>query len=63
MPTEVGGTMGNPGVPAGGYGIAQQVMPGGSSIAAEIEGRMSGGGQQAPIRRNVGEGTMGASMN
>ena len=59
VPTEVDGTMGNPGVPASGHGIDLQLMPGGSPSAAEIEGRM----RQAPSRRPVGQGTMGASMN
>ena len=63
MPTEVDGTMGNSGIPAGGHGIEHQVMPGGSLSAAEIEGMMSDRGQQAPLRSHVGEGTMGASMN
>ena len=64
VPTEVDGTMGNPGVPAGGHGIEYQMMPGGSPSAAEIEGRVSGGGvQQAPLRRQLGQGSMTASMN
>lgn len=65
-PTEVDGTMGNPGVPAGGHGIEHQMMPGGSPSAAEIDGRMSSGVQQAPLRKPVGseqQGMMGASMN
>ena len=55
-PTEVDGTMGNPGVPASGHSIE----PGDarwSPSAAEIEGKMRGGGRQAPLRRHVGEGT------
>ena len=66
VPTEVDGTMGNPGIPAGGHGIDQQMMPGGSPSAAEIEGRMSVGMQQAPLRKPIisgQQGPMGASMN
>ena len=64
VPTEVDGTMGNPGVPTGGHGIENQLMPGGSPSAAEIEGRESGGGFQAPpVRRHVGQqGTLESSM-
>ena len=54
MATEVDGTMGNPGIPAGGHGIERQMMPGGSPSAAEIDGRMSGGVQQAPRPTPVG---------
>ena len=66
VPTEVDGTMGNPGIPAGGHGIEQQMMPGGSPSAVEIEGRMSVGMQQAPLRKPISsgqQGIMGASMN
>jgi len=38
--TEVDGTMGNPGVPHGGHGIAGQTQPGGSPSAQEIDGRV-----------------------
>ena len=62
VPTEVDGTMGNPGIPAGGHGIEYQMMPGGSPSAAEMEGKMSSGVQQAPLRRHVGQSTTGASM-
>lgn len=66
VPTEVDGTMGNPGIPAGGHGIEHQMMPGGSPSAAEIDGRISGGVQQPPLRKPTGsgqQGTMGAQMN
>ena len=66
VPTEVDGTMGNPGVPAGGHGIEYQMMPGGSPSAAEIDGRMSSGVPQAPLRKPVGgaqQGFIGSSMN
>lgn len=66
VPTEVDGTMGNPGIPAGGHAIEHQMMQGGSSSAAEIDGRISAGVQQAPLCRPVGsgqQGIMGASMS
>lgn len=66
VPTEVDGTMGNPGIPAGGHGILHQMMPGGSPSAAEIDGRISSGVQQPPLRKPTGngqQGTMGAQMN
>lgn len=67
VPTEVDGTLGNPGIPNGGHGIEYQMMPGGSPSAAEIEGRMSTGAQQAPMRRPIGgggqQGVMGSSLN
>lgn len=67
VPTEVDGTMGNPGIPAGGHGIAYQMMPGGSPSAAEIEGRMSTGAQQPPLRNPIvgaaQQGGMGSSLN
>lgn len=66
VPTEVDGTMGNPGMPAGGHGIEYQMMPGGSPSAAEIDGRMSSGMRQAPLRRPIGggrQGIVGASIN
>ena len=66
VPAEVDGTIGNPGIPAGGHGIEYQMMPGGSPSAAEIDGRMSDGAQQAPLRKPVSgaqQGIMGASMN
>jgi hypothetical protein len=44
-PIEIDGTIGNPGVPTGGHGITQQMQPGGSPSAAEIDGRMKVGGQ------------------
>lgn len=68
VPTEVDGTMGNPGIPTGGHGIEHQMLPGGSPSAAEIEGRMSTGAQ-APLRKPIGgagggqSGVMGASLN
>lgn len=66
--TEVDGTMGNPGVPAEGHGISQQMHPGGSPSAAEIDGRMGMGGHglgggdipQGPPQSNGG---MRASMS
>ena len=42
------------------------MMPGGSPSAAEMEGRISGGVQQLPLRKPVSngqQGIMGASMN
>ena len=56
--------MGNPGVLAGGHGIDHQLMPGGSPSAAEVEGRVSPGGLQAPpAPRHVGQqGSLEASM-
>ena len=69
VPTEVDGTMGNPGIPTGGHGIEYQMMPGGSPSAAEIDGRMGGGGgvQQTPIRKPISGGQqgviVGASLN
>ncbi|KAL6719709.1 hypothetical protein ACLMJK_001630 [Lecanora helva] len=39
-PLEVDGTMGNPGVPQGGHGIQNQMQPGGSPSAQEIDGRV-----------------------
>ncbi len=60
VPTEVDGTMGNPGVPAGGHGIENQLVPGGSPSAAEIDGRVGG---RAPMSGYVGQGVVGASMN
>ena len=66
-PTEVDGTMGNPGIPIGGHGIEYQLMPGGSPSAAEMEGRMSGGGVSrspvSPRRYREQQGYMGASMD
>ena len=50
---EVDGTMGNPGVLPGGHGIEQQMHPGGSPSATEIDG------QGRPV---AGQG-MGATMN
>lgn len=66
VPTEVDGTMGNPGIPAGGHGIQNQMMPGGSPSAAEIDGGTSDGVQQAPLRKPVGgaqQGIMGPSIH
>ena len=65
VPTEVDGTTGNPGIPAGGHGIEHQLVPGGSPSATEIEGRMSDGvpQAQAPLRRHVGQGSIGALMH
>lgn len=40
---EVDGTMGNPDVPAGGHGTLQQMQPGGSPNAVEIDGRIGMG--------------------
>ena len=46
--TEVDGTMGNPGVPAGGHGISSQMASGGSPSATEIDGM---GRQNAPLQQ------------
>lgn len=69
VPTEVDGTMGNPSIPAGGHGIENQLVPGGSPSATEIDGRMSGAGvlqqqqQQAPPQSNFAQGIMASFIN
>lgn len=49
---EVDGTLGNPGVPAGGIGIQNQMQPGGSPSATEIDGRGLAGTMNQPFSTN-----------
>lgn len=70
VPTEVDGTMGNPSIPAGGHGIQDQLVPGGSPSATEIEGRMSDAvvqqqqqQQQVPPQSNFAQGFMASLIN
>jgi len=67
-PMEVDGTMGNPGIPVRGHGITQQMQPGGSPSASEIDGRMGIGGQRLghgdiPQGVQQNHGGVRASMN
>lgn len=62
--------MGNPSIPAGGHGIEQQLVPGGSPSATEIEGRMSDAvvlqqqqQAQVPPQSNFGQGFLASLIN
>ena len=69
VPTEVDGTMGNPSIPAGGNGIQDQLVPGGSPSVTEIDSRMSDAivqqqqQAQAPPQSNFGQGIMASLIN
>ena len=61
VPTEVDRKIVNPGVPAGGHGIENQLVPGGSPSAAEIDERAGGRVQQAPLRQHQRHGSFNES--
>ena len=66
VPAEGDGTLGSPGVPAGGHGIENQLVPGGSPSATEIDARVGGGVLQASVRQHVAStehGNMEGSTN